>query len=398
MVILFLVSLFPPEYILQNPAVVIVMNILKVCSVFIIVLMYFMDCKIHFHKKYNIALVALWLELLVSTVFHSGTSLFSWFYNAAMVLSACFLVEELMLVAPKNGLWCFYGFFSACVLSNTAAMLLFPNGLYINSTTRTPWCWVLGGDNAAYAYYIIASTAAMLYSHYIKKRTTLVSMLVLVSAFVFVFVRQIATGMACQVVWLLLYLGFRFKWFRKLLNTRYALYLALGGFIFVVLGRKFIFEPIVTALGRDITMTGRTMVWDRVLARAVKKPILGYGVHNGEQFNSLFSLEALGTHDYLLNLLFWGGIAAVALFGLTFYYACKSGAKQRGSWGVKCLTVGLIVCAFRFLTENGYVEFYYMLITLMAYSRELERASEENDRIGKRRIRPLPRIKLTIRQ
>lgn len=378
LVLLLLVSLFPPEYILQDPTMNVCMRILKVLSRFVILLMYFSNYKTHFKKKYNIILIALWLELLVPTFFFAGTSLHSWFENTMKVFCACFLIEELMLNTPRKGLWCLYTFFSFCVLSNTISVFLFPDGLYYNEVQRVPWCWILGGDNAAYTYYIIASTVAMLYSHYIKRRTTFICLLVWVSAFAFVFNRQIATGIVCQILWLLLFLGFRFKWFRKLLNARYALYLAVGSFIFVVIGRKFILAPIVTALGRDITLTGRTIIWDTVLKVVSQSPILGYGVHDGGQFDRMFSLQVLGTHNYLLNLLFWGGAIAVILFVLMLYFSCKNGIKQRESWGVKCLTVGLIVCTTRFLTENGYVEFYYMLLTLMAYCKELERSSVED--------------------
>lgn len=370
LVFLLLFSLFPPRYFEENAIINLVLAAMKFFAALIVLLVYIKKIKLHLRKKYNILLVCIWLELLVSTFIsvNIGASVYQCCIAMLQVITTCFLVEELMTYAPIYGIKCMYIYFSLCVLVNTATVFIFPNAMYAD---QGGWrCWILGDDNTGYAYYIVASTIASLYVDYIAKRITFISICVWVSAFIYVFQRGIGTGIMCQLIWLFLFLGSRFKCFRKILNAHYALYITIGFFLLIVLSRKFILEPIVTALGKTVTLSGRTIIWDTVLKSVRDKICLGYGFFVREGFNKLLSLRGGGTHNYFLNLLFQGGIVGVSLFSMLIFYACRTKKELLGTNYYKCLTIGLLVLAVRFLVENGRNEFFYMVLAMISYTPE----------------------------
>lgn len=367
---LFLLELFHPPYFDQNPVLDTIMAMLKLPLVLGISMMFFIDIKKHLKKPFIFFFLLIWAELFLATIISAEASLYTYAINLMNVFTASFFVAELAVHSPYNGLKSLYVYFSLCVLINTATVFLFPGAMYANN--RGLWvCWFLGEDNGAYVYYIMASAIAMLYCYYITQRTTLLSLLVWACSFIFVFHNDIATGIVCQVIWLLLVLGYRFKWFSKLLNARYALYITAGGFVFLVVTRSIIFEPIFALLNRRITLSGRTDLWDKVLAGLAQRPILGFGMCSGEQFDSFFLKSGLlNAHNWLLMLAFYGGAVAVFLFGILFFVSCWEAQACRDTKYYRCIVIGLIVLSVRFLVEAGGITNYFMFLTLLAYSKE----------------------------
>lgn len=389
-VYLLLFSLFSPvyfdSYVLLDRAIA----FLKLLACIVIAFIYVLRIKTHMRKQFNTVFLCLWIELLISTLLHlnEGTSAYACFFQFMSIAPGCFLAEELLLDAPRNGIECMYGYFSFWVLANTMTVYLFPQALYADAGG---WrCWLLGDDNTAYAFYILASTLALVYSRCLIKRTTLISFCVWACSFIYVFQRDIATGIMCQLLWLLLFIIYHSKWLRKMLNANYALYITVGGFILIVLLRRLILESVVTALGRSMTLSGRTPIWDAVLGSVKGKYLLlGHGVYTGDGFNLVLAQRARGTHNYFLNLLFWGGIAGVVLFSLLILYACRHRKELRKTDFYRCITIGLIICAARFLVENGRNEFFYILLAMLSYTNEF---TEKTSTVRKKgiRVRLLP--------
>lgn len=390
---LMIFSLFPPAYLLTLPVGELFLPLMQRGAGLVISIIYFADIK-HHSKTFNIILWLLWIELFLMTVVSEEALLSSYFSNMVSIMSSVFFIEEMSLRSAGNGLKCLYWYFSIATLVNTATMFLVPQGLYTDSEGRRA-CWLLADDNTGYAWYIMASTIALLYCYYIVRRMNFVSILTWASAFVFVFSRKTATGTACQIVWAILFFGFHLRWFRKLLKMRLALYASLGSFFFVVLNRKFIFSGIVTALGKEVTLTGRTLVWDSTLKVVAKHPLLGAGVYSSTQFNYMTGYEVLGPHNYILMLLLWGGAVAVALFAAAFFVAYKTNRRWKDTQYMQCMSIGLTICALRYLTETGNAHFFYMHIALLAYTGPFLN-SIRSTAVKRLKIKGLPRIRLVI--
>ena len=386
-VLLFLLGLFSPDYLKILSVPDIVLSVLKMAASVIILLIFFVDIRKYLKKKFNILLIALTIELLFSTLISEEASIYYWLIKMVTVVLICFFFEELMTIAPYNGLRCLYWYFSLITMINTVTVFLYPHAMYPND--RGIWvCWFLGEDNGAYYYYILTSTFAMLYCSYITKRITLLALLDWAGAFIFVFHNDIATGIACQVVWLLLIAGYQFRLFRKLLKAQYALYIMLAGVLFLVLLRMFILEPVVEALGRNITLTGRTITWDRTIAVILKRPLFGYGVCDGDTFAGMIRRNGITmAHDWLLDLGFMGGIVAVILYIIQLVFAFREEKAFQMTTYYRCVVIGMIIVFIRAVTEGSNREGYFMLPAMICYSKEFLEGINSDVTSKKRTIR-----------
>ena len=399
LMMIILLGLFPPDYFRQFPALDIALLVLKTFVSVIVLVLFFLDIKRHIKKSFNVITFLLVAELLFMTLISKNASIYDWGMRMGQVFILTFLVEELMAYAPYNGLQCLYYYFSLITLINTVMVFIFPKAMYTNSAGAQVY-WFLGMDNSAYIHYIFASTFAMLYCQYVSRKVTVIALADWISAFVFVFHNDIATGIACQLIWLLLVVIYRFKWLRKWLKAQYALYIMLAFFFFLVLSRKLILVPIVEALGRDVTLTGRTLVWDRTLALVLKKPLFGYGVCSGNVYANMIHLPAITMpHDWLLTLAFAGGFVAVALHILQVFLACREAWPFRDSPYYRFLVIGFIIVYIRSVTEGSFWPAYFMFPAMLCYSKEFL-AGITTDTASKRRFlrkRPVIRFGGTIR-
>ncbi len=395
---LMLTVFFQPAYFAaQIPQIDMALNVLKLGGFLLMAVLFFTDIRRHMQKTFNWILLLLWFELFVSTLLSENASIYRFAHDFSNILVIVFFIEEMAIRNPYKGLESLYIYFSACILINTLTVFVFPNGMYANS--RGLWvCWFLGEDNVGYLFYIAASTIALLYCHYIARKTTFNSMLIWANSLVFVFYRNIVTGIICQLLWLILVFGLQFHWFKKLLDATYSLYLTVAGFVFVILTRKLLIVPIITKLHRNADL-GRGIVWSRVLKAVPRRLFLGYGVYEGEMFNRFFSISLYSSHNYLLQLLFWGGICAAILFCIQLLCANSCAAKIHDKFIYQCMTVGLIVLSVRYWVEVDNMQVFYMFLALLAYGKEfLESLEHETElkRTAQIQVRSLPKIRLSF--
>lgn len=384
-ILLFLFLLFTPGYFLQKEIFALVRRLLRYAVILFLFIAYNLSIREKKSKRFNITLLILWILLLISTILYQDAPFYEYAKNILLILSVCIFVELLAILAPYNGLQCMYRYFVLCVFINTATVFIFPNAMYAQQSTGNWICWFLGDDNSGYTYYIVASTLAMIHDDCIAKKITGLSIMTYLCAFVFVFHNQIATGIVSQIVWLFLFLGYRFRWGRKFLKPRYVIYALAGIFVGLVFLRSFILKPIVSALNRDVTLSTRTILWDNILSVVLKRPFWGYGTIDIDTFRKLFSTSSVtAAHNYYLQILLWGGFPALILFGMLIYSAGKDGRSLANAGFYYCAVIGLATAGVRFMAETGFAELFYLLLTLVAFAKEFTLGL---DRVPNRRIR-----------
>ena len=100
-------------------------------------------------------------------------------------------------------------------------------------------------------------------------------------------------------------------------------------------------EPLLNLMGKDLTLTGRTELWQFVVEMIAKQPWLGYGYHGfWKDWNSegayvwrAVGWEAPHAHNGLLDLLLHLGLLGVLLFLLGFLASvCRSLVSLRTSY------------------------------------------------------------------
>ena len=367
-IMLFLLGLFTPNYFDQNVTAKAILNGLKLIASIAVALLYFINIKAHLKKQYNIVLIILCVELLISTLFSDDASMYTYATQVIDMLIPSFLVGAIAIHSPVNGFKAIYYYFSACVVVNTITYILFPGALYADIGG---WrCWFLGADNSNYSYYVVASTLAMLYCSCIKKKITLLSIMVWISGFIFAFGRAIGSGMICQVIWAILFLLYYQRWTRKLLKARYIFYVTVICILGIVVFRNLIIGSVAAAVGKDITLTGRTLLWDNVIKAVMRRPVLGYGVCDENTFKRICSTHLGGPHNYILFIMLWGGFIALTIFALLLIKSAKASSTAKKTDFYKCVVIGLIVLSVRLMVETGNYNHFYILLAMLNYSPE----------------------------
>ena len=120
-------------------------------------------------------------------------------------------------------------------------------------------------------------------------------------------------------------------------------------------------------LGKDITFTNRTQLWDAAGSKFAESPIIGYGFVDSEWYLSEMDSFAIGPHNFIYNVLINGGLSLMTILLLTAIMALRS-IRQCFDKTAALLLMGtctmlfmmtMEVYPFFFLFSMFYVIYYY---------------------------------------
>lgn len=133
---------------------------------------------------------------------------------------------------------------------------------------------------------------------------------------------------------------------------------------------------LVDVLGKDLTFTNRTTLWDAALRAIAESPIYGYGNVNEEWFVSNMSSAAIGPHNFIFGLLLNGGIIALGIYvWLVIKVIIKlTTCKDRGS---NALLASIATLFVMMLMEFYPILFPLYLLTLSYYYNDIHRATNK---------------------
>ena len=266
---------------------------------------------VYFYQKVSLFFVGIvFFEVwrVLATIYCGGnyTSLFIAILNA---LAICLVVEMGLKTDPDallDGASFTLGLF---VLINFATVLLFPQGMYeFNTFTQN---YFLGYRNNSIMLFFPAIIFSIVRSLRKYNKLTLSSFVITAVSFATVILAFSATsviGMTVFTLFLLLALINKMPNFLNIIT-----YLAINiayffGVIILRLQEAFAFI-IVDMLGRDLTFTGRTKIWDSALAAFAKSPVFGVGEIENQASRDL--IGATHAHNYYLDLLYKSGPAVL---------------------------------------------------------------------------------------
>lgn len=130
---------------------------------------------------------------------------------------------------------------------------------------------------------------------------------------------------------------------------------------------------IIDVLGKDMTFTYRTDMWDSALRVIVKSPLFGHGFPNSEWYIANMSSFAIGPHNVVMGILIYGGVIALGLYLMVIYMTFK----RTSAYNDRFSNVALISLAILFLMmlfEVYSIAFIIILITIAYYYPELNEA------------------------
>lgn len=123
-------------------------------------------------------------------------------------------------------------------------------------------------------------------------------------------------------------------------------------------------------LGKDITFTNRTHMWDSALRVIADSPLIGYGFPDKDWYLAHMTSFAIGPHNILLATLIYGGVIA---FGIYLYLLIRSlfiSASVHNFHG-DCLFAAISTSCLMMLMEAYPIAIIFCLFTLAEYYPQL---------------------------
>ena len=360
-------ALYKPAMFSQMPALHTFDTILNVFKIMVIAVLgvWF----VYFYQKVSLFFVGIvFFEVwrVLATIYCGGdyTSLFLTILNA---LAICLVVEMGLKTDPDallDGASFTLGLF---VLINFATIILFPQGMYeFNNYTQN---YFLGYRNNSIMLFFPAIIFSIVRSLRKYNKLTLSSFVITAVSFATVIIAFSATsviGMTVFILFLLLALINKMPNFLNIIT-----YLAINityffGVIILRLQEAFAFI-IVDMLGRDLTFTGRTKIWDGALAAFVKSPVFGVGEIESQASRDL--IGATHAHNYYLDLLYKSGLPGFLIF-FAILIICGMALYRNRKNGKIPFVVSGAICAFMIMLQSeAYYNIYYFfsILTLAAF-------------------------------
>ena len=319
---------------------------------------------VYFYQKVSLFFVGIvFFEVwrVLATIYCGGnyTSLFLAIFNA---LAICLVVEMGLKTDPDallDGASFTLGLF---VLINFATIILFPQGMYeFNNYTQN---YFLGYRNNSIMLFFPAIIFSIVRSLRKYNKLTLSSFVITAVSFATVILAFSATsviGMTVFILFLLLALINKMPNFLNIIT-----YLAINityffGVIILRLQEAFAFI-IVDMLGRDLTFTGRTKIWDSALAAFAKSPVFGVGEIENQASRDL--IGATHAHNYYLDLLYKSGLPGFLIFFAILIICGVALYRNRKNGKIPFIVSGAI-CAFMIMLQSeAYYNIYYFFSIL----------------------------------
>ena len=148
----------------------------------------------------------------------------------------------------------------------------------------------------------------------------------------------------------------------------------------ILLGSTSLLKPFVEGvLHKDMTFTGRSIAWERVLLLIASKPVFGWGVVDGETATGLLkSIAFVNPHNQLLDCLWQGGIILVFILSLIMITIASNITKipnRSKRTGIQFVWIGLLIdMIFEVLLGTGATWIWLLLINHLyefVYEREV---------------------------
>lgn len=258
---------------------------------------------------------------------------------------------------------------------NLVTLFLFPNGLYVSQSYQaTPYvCYFLGYRNVQ-SLWLIPALSLTLWDNYRKsKKLDRKSMFRILAILLTTLIIKSSTtyvATACFVIFFILLVkasGKKYLWGAINIWNAYIVYVLLTiGLVFFDVQYNFSYL-IENILHKDLDLTDRVYIWQKVLVYISNQFMMGYGYIYDPTSRAL--IGASHPHNYLLNLLYTGGIVGTLLITGIFFLTSRKSTEYMNSMAVRSVFLGVVVLLLIGLTEPlKQLPTLYLLLFMLYHS------------------------------
>lgn len=290
--------------------------------------------------------------IIIATILNDYGNLKSAISMSIKILSISMLTKMCMKRNPKKYIHSALFVLESMVLINFLTILIFPNGLY--STIYQKQNFFLGYDNRHIIFILPMLCLRTICDYTEKNKLTKhfwIDLLISISS---VFIRFSATSVIGMFIFLIYILLFNILKSNKFINFKniYIGNLILFFSVIIVRIQERFSYFIDMVLKKDLTFTGRTIIWDNTLEYIKNKPLLGYGIESYEiRGLKNNSLTAIFAHNQILEIIYSGGFILYGIYTYLMVNIAKEFKKYKKDYRVKILSVFFCSLFTMMLTE-----------------------------------------------
>lgn len=361
--LLYLFLIFPffkPMYLTTFPFINKIYNLLQVVNFILIIIFTLKDKKV---SKVNMLIILFNMILMLSTILNNG-NLEEVITSSMRLISLCLLIELAIRRNPKEFLRVFEFLLSVLIIINMLSIFLYPDGMYISSVTGYSSNWFLGFKNT-HILYILPTLIISIINSYIdgekiSKRTIILFLVALISSI------KVWSATSLVAIFLLIFFLILIKVLKKHNFKMLFLTYIVAFFSIIIFRLQNIFKYIIVdILGKDLTFTGRTFIWDYVIEYIKAKPILGYGYEYGAiRFAKGYNYHSYHAHNIILEILYQTGICGLIIIILIMKLIIKKLEEYKQNAIAKILAFALFIYMIMMLMEAFSFEYFFYIFTL----------------------------------
>lgn len=307
--------------------------------------------------------------LLLSTYFNQGV-LINCFTGYLCPIVVIGLLFESMVNDPKDIIQGSMRMAEVLTYTNLLTIILFPDGMYSTYRKSAVWYsnqnWILGNRNDFIPLFVYFALIAFLYRCHGGKRWRELG--VYVACLASVIIVNSSTSIVGFISLLVLFLIIKSEKIR--INTYLLVFVNITLFLAIVVFRlqnvfSFLIEDI---LGKNLTFTGRTILWDKLIPILKNNWLLGLGIREVGGLQEVVGIKFAGhAHNLILNLLYRGGVIYLGLYLAAMFLIYRQLHKYQSYMESQAVAVAMFVFHIIALMEPYEKTFFVYAIYFMAY-------------------------------
>ena len=303
--------------------------ILKICA-FAAIAVIMIDGLRTFSLSPIFFLTAAYQGIILVSSFFNGILTYPIIANSATLVGALILTEYYIRRGDKEAfLEITEAVLEILIVLNLLSILIYPNGMYVDDRG---WSdnYFFGYRNSHIFVYLLYIAVCALYQH-IKHdkpgiRYYVMILLILVSSML---CGSSTTLIAIALITVAIFAMSRVR-FPRWINIFGAYLVSLTFTVLIVffkIQEKFAFI-IQNILGKSLTFTGRTKIWEACLQAFSEKPVLGNGYIRFENIYEKWTVSQ--AHNHYIDILLIGGVVLFIVFSAIIFVLNKKLSAVRG--------------------------------------------------------------------
>lgn len=268
-------------------------------------------------------------------------------------------------------------------LFNTiSAVYLYPNSMFRDNNNPI---FFLGGDNTSIRIYLYSIGMYFANKHFNGRKISF-PVLPVLNLLIFSFLRDIGSGKVCLFVIIigLVFLKVKQKMPKDILLKIALVHIIIFTLLLSLAKIDIARSIVVNILHRDMTLTGRTIIWDITVNKIIEKPVLGYGMIDGMDFQAMLGgITGVNAHNTYLMMLFNGGLILFAIFIIAYFITRKQFSITKVSNWFYVFPLLLFTIMVRSQVEGWDVPWLFPLMVIIFYAKAVMMQEEKVNINGK---------------